>query len=127
MSTDDKKSTTHYELPAGAIAILEAILPTNSWYKEDPKPAAMIVHGVGAADALPDLGDRISPEKDEKQTAFNARVDAWSARNMELEWSAKQYAATKRCVGFYLKQGALDATPAVLALLKLLGLTDDAE
>ena len=118
-------TVTHYELPAGAIALLDAILPTNMWYKEDPKQASMIVHGVGAGEALPDLGERIKPEKDEMQDTFNERIDAWSARNMEFEWSDKQKAAVKRCVQYYLKQGALDVKPSVAALLKLLSLADD--
>jgi hypothetical protein len=123
MSND--KNTTHYELPAGAIAILDAIMPTNTWYKEEPKQAAMIVHSVAAVEELPDLGERLKPEKDETQTSFDARVDAWSARNFEFDWSDKQKNAAKKCVQFYLKQGALDAKPAIVALLKLLQLTDD--
>jgi hypothetical protein len=121
----DAPKTTQYELPTGAIAILEEILPSPQWYKDDPKQARMIVNSVAAAEALPDLAERPSPEKDEKVEAFKARAEAWAGTNMMLDWTEKQVAAVKVCVKFYLKSGNLAASKQVAALICALQLDDE--
>jgi hypothetical protein len=123
MSTEIK--TTHYELPTGAVVILESILATPQWYKDDAKQARTIVHAVGALDALPDLLDKPQPEKDEKQGDFNARADTWATPVLMFEWTDKQKEAAKKCVSYYLKQGAFAVNTHTVALLTLLGLDDE--
>lgn len=124
MSTETK-TPTHYELPTGAVAILHEILATPTWYKEDPKQAKTIVHAVGALDALPEPQDRPQPDKDEKRDTFEERVDEWAKPVLEFEWSDKQKEAVKKCVGYYLKQGAFAVNANTVALLTLLGLDDE--
>jgi hypothetical protein len=129
MSTDEKKAegpkTTHYELPTGAIAILEEILATPTWYKDDPKQAKTIVHAVGALDALPETVTRPTVDKDEQRDSFEKKVDAWAKLNLMFEWTDKQKEAVKKCVGYYLKQGAFAVNTNTVALLTLLGLDDE--
>lgn len=124
MSTEEKKAT-HYELPTGAVAILEEILPTPQWYKDDPKQAKTIVHAVGALDALPETKPRPRPDKDEDKAFFEARVDVWAAEVLMFDWTDKQKEAAKKCVTFYLKQGAFSVNSNIVALLTLLGLDDE--
>lgn len=124
MSTDAPK-TTHYELPTGAIAILEEILPTPTWYKEDPKQAKTIVSADAALTALPDTSPRPEPLKDETKDAFGERVDAWASANLEFDWTDRQKEAVKKCVAYYLKQGAFAVNRNTVALLTLLGLDDE--
>ena len=123
MSTEPK--TTQYELPTGAVAILEEILATPQWYKDDPKQAKTIVQAVQALDALPQTADRPDHEKDEKKEAYDKRVDAWAAPTLMFNWTDKQKEAVKRCVAFYLKQGAFSVNINTVALLTLLGLDDE--
>lgn len=123
MSTETK--IPHYELPTGAIAILQEILATPQWYKDDPKQAKTIVHAVGALDALPDLVDRPQPDKDETRDVFEERVDAWASPILMFEWSDKNKESAKKCVAYYLKQGAFAVNGNTVALLKLLGLDDE--
>lgn len=126
MSTEEtKKPPTHYELPTGAIAILEEILATPQWYKDDPKQAKTIVHAVGALDALPTTKERPKQDKGEDKEFFEARVDVWSADILMFEWTDKQKEAVKKCVSFYLKQGAFSVNSHIVALLTLLGLDDE--
>jgi hypothetical protein len=121
----DEKKKTQYELPTGAVAILEEILATPQWYKDDPKQAKTIVHAVGALDALPDTAARPKPDKDEDKDSFDDRVDAWATPILMFEWSDKQKDAVKKCVGYYLKQGAFMVNSNIVALLTLLGLDDE--
>lgn len=125
MSDDKKPTTTHYELPTGAVAILEEILGTPTWYKEDPKQGVLIVRAVAALEALPETPKRPAPEKDETKEAFEVRADAWAAPVLEFEWTDKQKSAVKTCVGYYLKQGAFAVNVNTVALLSLLGLDDE--
>ena len=124
MSTDPK-APSHYELPTGAVTILEEILSTPQWYKDDPKQAKTIVHAVGALDALPDTPKRPKPDKDEDKEFFEARVDVWAAPILMFNWTDKQKEAVKKCVSFYLKQGAFSVNCNIVALLTLLGLDDE--
>lgn len=123
--TGDAPKTTQYELPTGAVAILEEILPTPQWYKEDPKQAKTIVHAVAALDALPETAARPKPEKDEDKDAFEARVDAWAEVNLMFNWTDKQKEAASKCVSHYLKQGAFSVNVNLVALIRLLGLNDE--
>ena len=123
MSTEQKN--TQYELPTGAITILEEILPTPQWYKDDTKQAKTIVHAVQALDALPETAARPKPEKDEDKDSYEKRVDTWSVPILMFNWSDKQKEAVKKCVGFYLKQGAFTVNSNIVALLTLLGLDDE--
>lgn len=125
MSDEKKNQPTQYELPTGAVAILENVLASPNWYKDDPKQAKTIVHAVGALDALPDLTDRPKPAKDEDGDAFNARVDAWAKPILMFNWTDKQKEAVKKCVAHYVKQGALAVNSNTVALLTLLGLDDE--
>ena len=120
-----EQKTTHYELPTGAVAILQEILSTPQWYKDDPKQANTIVRAVQALDALPDLTDRPKPEKDEAKEAFEVRADAWAAPILQFDWTDKQKEAVKKCVAFYLKQGAFSVNANIVSLLVLLGLDDE--
>ena len=114
-----------YELPTGAIAILEEVLPTPQWYKDEPKQAGLIVRAMQAADALPATADRPKPEKDETKEAFEVRADAWAAVNLEFFWTDKQKEAAKACIKYYIKQGALAINPNSVALITLFGLIDE--
>jgi len=121
----DQKKTTQYELPVGSVAVLLEILPTPQWYKDDPKQAKTIVHAVSALDALPETGPRPTPEKDEARDAFDSRVDAWAKPTLMFDWSDKQKEAVKKCVSYYLKQGAFSVNSNIVAILTLLGLDDE--
>jgi hypothetical protein len=129
MSNEEKKAegpkSTQYELPTGAVALLEEILPTPQWYKDDPKQAKTIVHAVGALDALPDTVKRPEVKKDEAKEDFENRADAWASPILMFEWTDKQKEAVKKCVGYYLKQGAFLVNVNTVALLRLLGLDDE--
>lgn len=125
MSEEKKITTTQYELPTGAIAVLQEILATPQWYKDDPKQAKTIVHAVGALDALPDLADRPQPEKDEPRAVYAQRVDVWAKPGLMYDWTDKQKEAVKKCVSYYLKQGAFSVNSNIVALLTLLGLDDE--
>lgn len=124
MSTD-KPTSTHYELPTGAIAILEEILPLAQWYKDDPKQGVLITRAAAAFEALPDTAKRIKPEKDEEKGDFDARFAAWGEPVLEFEWTDKQKDAVRACVRYHLKQGALPVNANTVALLMLLGLNDE--
>lgn len=124
MSTDAPK-TTQYELPTGAIAILEEILPSASWYKDETKQARMIVNSVSAADALPETAKRPVPEKDESQESFKARIEEWSNVSLMLDLNDKQIASVKCCVKFYIKSGGLTASKPVAALIRALAIDDE--
>ena len=124
MSTEEKKAT-HYELPTGAVAILEEILATPQWYKDDPKQARTIVHAVGALDALPETQPRPKQDSGEDKAFYEARVDVWAADILMFEWTDRQKEAVKKCVNFYLKQGAFSVNTYIVALLTLLGLDDE--
>lgn len=121
--TEAPKSTT-YNLSTGAVALLHEILPTPQWYKDDPKQGVLIVRASSAIDALPDV-ERPKPEKDEDKDGYEARIDAWASPVLEFEWTDKQKDAVKKCVSFYLKQGAFAVTKHTVALLHLLGLDDE--
>lgn len=121
----DKPKAIHYELPTGAVAILEQILPTPTWYKDDPKQARTIVAAVAAADALPETAARPAMKADETQEAFNIRVDTWAEPVLEFEWTDKQKEAAKKCVAHYIKGGNLSVNAHLVALIKLLGLDDE--
>ncbi len=123
MSAEQKN--TQYELPTGAVVILEEILATPSWYKDDPKQAKTIVHAVQALDALPETVARPKPEKDEDKDSYEKRVDAWASPILMFNWSDKHKEAVKKCVGYYLKQGAFSVNTNIVALLTLLGLDDE--
>lgn len=123
--SDYKKNTTQYELPTGAVTILEEVLETPHWYKDDAKQARTIVHAVGALDALPATASKPKPDKDETQESFDARVDAWAAPILMFDWTDKQKEAVKKCVTYYLKQGSLLVNVNTVALLTLLGLDDE--
>ena len=75
--------------------------------------------------AMPDLNDRPQPEKDEKREAFEVRVDAWAKPIQMFLWSDKHKEAVKKCVAYYLKQGAFAVNANTVALLTLLGLDDE--
>lgn len=124
MSTEPNKNT-HYELPTGAIAILEEILGTPTWYKDDPKQGVLIVRAVGALEALPETKPRPVAEKDESRESFQKKVDVWAADILQYDWSEKQKAAVRTCVAYYLKQGAFAVNTNTVALLSLLGLDDE--
>ena len=129
--SDEKKSgdtppkSTHYELSVGALAVLQEILPTPTWYKEDPKQGVLIGRAYAATEALPDLPRRPMPEKDETKEAFDERATTWASPVLEFEWTDKQKDAVKTCVRYYLKQGAFTVTEHTVALLRLLGLDDE--
>jgi hypothetical protein len=117
----------HYELPVGAIVLLDSILTQPQWYKENPRGGSLIVRAVQASDALPDIPARIQPEKDETQYAYDRRLYKWSDLVYEFDWTGKQREAVKVCVQHFLKQGAFASTKYCVALLCLLGLDDDEE
>lgn len=123
--SQDAPKTTHYELPTGAVAMLEEIIPQSAWYKDDPKQGFLIVRATSAFEALPDTAPRIKPEKDETKDSFDARVEAWAKPVLEFEWTDKQKDAAKTCVRFFLKQGAFAVNTNTVALLRLLGLDDE--
>lgn len=132
MSTEEKKTgdppapkTTHYELSTGAVAVLQEILPTAQWYKEDPKQGLLIGRAYAAAEALPETPARPAAEKDEVKEAFEKRIDTWAAPVLEFDWTDKQKDAVKVCVKFYLKQGAFLVTEHTVTLLHMLGLDDE--
>lgn len=125
MSTDEQKKPTQYELPTGAIAILEEILGTPTWYKDDPKQGVLIVRAVAALDALPDTAARPIAEKDELRESFEKKIDAWAKTNLMFDWTDKQKSAVKTCVAYYLKQGAFAVNTNTVSLLRLLGLDDE--
>lgn len=120
--TQDKQ---HYELPTGAIAILQDILPTAIWYKEEVKKSKLMVHSVDAEEALPVTEKRPTPTKEESQDAFEARVDKWADKVLMFEWTEKQRDAAKKCFAYYLKQANLTATPNTVALIRLFKTEDD--
>lgn len=124
MSTESPK-TIQYELPTGAIAILEEILTTPTWYKEDPKQARLIVAASNALDALPDTTLRPQPNKDEAANAYKERVDAWAELILMFEWTDRQKETVKKCVAYYLKQGAFAINHNTVALIRILGLDDE--
>lgn len=123
--TTEAPKPTHYELPTGAVAILEEILPTPQWYKDEQKQAALIVRAMDAVDALPETAARPKPEKDETKGDFDARADAWAATNLEFNWTDKMKEAAKACVKYYIKQGALSINANSVALITLFGLADE--
>jgi hypothetical protein len=122
--SNDAPKTTHYELPQGAIAILREILPSPTWYKEDPKQGVLIARSVGAYEALPEI-DRPVSEKEESARDFEKRAKAWAETVLEFEWTEKQKDAVKICVRHYLKQGAFTVTKHTVAMLRLLGLDEE--
>lgn len=121
----DAPKSTHYELSTGAVAVLGEILPTPQWYKDDPKQGVLIGRAFAACEALPELTNRPVPSKDEAKDAFDARVEVWASPILEFEWTEKQKDAVKKCVGYYLKQGAFLVTSHTVSLLHLLGLDDE--
>jgi len=125
MSDDKKPSTTQYELPTGAIAMLEEIIPQPQWYKDDPKQGFLIVRATSAFEALPDTAPRIKPEKEETKEDFEARADDWAKPGLMFEWTDKQKDAVKVCVRYFLKQGAFAVNTNTVALLHMLGLDDE--
>ena len=122
---DVPPKTTHYELSIGAVAVLQEILPTPTWYKEDPKQGVLIGRAYAATEALPDIPKRPAPEKDEPKESFEARAEEWAKPVVEFEWTDKQKDAVKVCVRFYLKQGAFTVTEHTVGMLHLLGLDDE--
>jgi hypothetical protein len=125
MSTEEKKSTVQYELPTGSIAILGEILPTPTWYKDEPRQGVLIARAAGVADSLPKTAKRPTPEKDEPKASFEARIDTWASVSLMFEWTDKQKDAVRACVRYYLKQGAFAVNINTVALIKLLGLDDE--
>lgn len=125
MSDEKKQSPTHYELPAGAIAILEEILPSPEWYKDDAKQGLQITRAVAALEALPETDKRPKPETGEDKEAFQERVAAWSAVLHSFEWTDKHRDSVKVCVRFFLKKGAFMVNDNTVSLLKLLSLDDE--
>ena len=115
----------HYELPVGAIMLLESVLGQSQWYKEDPKAGYLVVRAVQAADALPDLPEKLKVESGESQDDFDKRFDAWADPVCEFQWTEKQREAVKVCVRFFLKQGAFVVTKHLVSLLRLLGLDEE--
>lgn len=122
---NEVKSPTQYSLSVGAIALLQEILPTPGWYKDDAKQAQLIGRSHSAAEALPDLPPRPVQEKEESKESFEKRVDDWAAPMMNVEWTDKQKGATCTCFKFYLKQGAFRVNEHVISLLALYGLEDE--
>jgi len=127
MSTPDEvPPKKQYELPTGAVTILDEILPTPQWYKDDPKYAKLLCNAKDALDALPETKPRPDPKPDETRAAFEKRVDPWSSEILMFEWTDKQKDAAKKCVQFYLKAGNLGGAAApTIALIKLFGLQHD--
>lgn len=123
--SQDAPKTTQYELPTGAVAILEEIIPLAGWYKDDPKQGLLIARSVSAMDALPETAPRIKADKDESKGDFDARVDAWASPILMFEWTDKQKDAAKKCVTHFLKQGAFNPNKTTVALLRLFGLDDE--
>jgi hypothetical protein len=123
MSEEPKK--THYELPTGAVAILEETLVAPTWYKDEPKAGMLMTRANAAYKALPDTAPRPKPEKGEDPEDYNARVDAWAAVLLEFDWTEKQKDAAKTCIRYFIKQGALDGKDPAIALIHLLGLDDE--
>lgn len=122
MSTPEKKP---YELTAACISMLEDILPTSEWYKDDPKQGLLLVRGVDAYETLPDLGERPRKLETESVSDFEARGDAWGERVFQFEWTDKERDAVKHCVKHYLKKGVFRATANTKALLHFLSLHDE--
>jgi hypothetical protein len=124
-SGDTPPKANHYELSVGTIAVLQEILPTPQWYKDDPKQGVLVGRAYYANEALPDLPPRPKPEKDEDKDVFEARIKAWADPILEFEWTDKQKDAVKTCVRHYLKQGAFSVTEHTVAMLHMLGLDDE--
>jgi hypothetical protein len=122
---DTPPKTTHYELSIGAIAVLQEILPTSQWYKDNPKQGLLVGRAYTASEALPDTPPRPVAAKDEEKDAFEKRVDIWAEPVLEFDWTDKQKDAVKVCVAFYLKQGAFMVGKHIVALLHMLGLDDE--
>ena len=122
MSDEIKKDpgpiTKPYELTAGAIAILEDVLPLGSWYKDEQKQGLLLTRAIAACEALPDIGSRPKPTKEEEQDVYDARVEKWRDTIFMFNWTDKQKDAAKVCVRFYLKQAAFGATATTASLLK---------
>lgn len=126
MSTNDAPTSTHYELPTGAIAVLEELLPTAQWYKDDPKYAKLLCTAVDALDALPETAPRPVPEKDETVAAYEARIAPWNDKVLMFDWTDKQRDAARKCIQHYLKLGQLNgATTSTVALIRLFKLHID--
>ncbi len=125
MSENDKNKTSPLTLTGANIAVLGALLPQPSWYKEHPKQALMIMRAVAAHEALPDIGKIPTPEKGEDQAAFEAREKAFSDREFPVELQTKNIEAVKTCLKFMLKNGALGATKHTVRLIKVFDLGND--
>lgn len=118
----EKPKTIVHHLTAGALAIIKEVLPTATWYKDEPEQALLIVDAVGVHENLPHIGARLVPGSDETPEAFDARFQAWAATAHDVEWTVDERAAVQKCVKFYLKQGAFNVTKHLRLLLKELEL-----
>ena len=125
LADKDTQEPTQYKLPTGAIAVLEEIIPTQHWYKEEPKQANAVARGHEAVTLLPDTAARPKPETDETKEDFEARADTWAAVALDFKWTDAQKAAAKACLKYYIKQGALAINPNSVALITLFGLADE--
>lgn len=125
---DTKEEARQYELPTGAIATLDDILPSGMWYKDNPKPGPLITRSVEALEALPKFDPQPKPVPGMTEREHVAAVREWRKPTLILHWTERQKSAVKVCVSFYLKNGGLPADASTAALLRLCGLhTTDTE
>ena len=122
---EDKPVTIQYELPTGAIAVLEEILKRPQWYKDDPKVGSLVKRARQIRAELPKTATRPEPEKDERQDAYDARVDAWATVTLSFNWTDKQKEVAKKCFTFYLKAGVFEINDNIVALVRIFGLDDE--
>lgn len=118
-------ASTEYSIPVGALFALRQLLPTASWYADEHnQQAKLIVHGVGADEAIGELPPAPERQPDEPDVSFAKRVKAWAEAPRTVSWTDKQRDAVKVCVQYYLKKGIFVATPVTVRLLTVLGLCD---
>jgi hypothetical protein len=119
------KNATQYELPTGAVAILNTILPMATWYKDEQKQARLIVDAVSADDALPATPPRPEQATGEKPEAYGVRVGTWGEPVLMFQWTERQKSAAKACVRYFLRNGNLAVNANTLALINLFNLDEE--
>jgi len=112
-----------YQDTIGAVVLLRKILPTDGWYKSEPRKGRILITAMDALDALPPCD--LERGTDEQDSDWEKRRDAFWSQEASWEWSETQEDAVRLCVKFYRDAAAFAPTPAVRSLLKLLQLDKD--